>query len=138
MLGSILGIGDQRAHEDDARGPVLYREETYSFRSGHCAEPGLGLGVTTELSSRRHCIVKQNLHGLGCPLSKGPMVFRAVGLEGRDFRSAAERGGTLSFPKGHSKCLTWRWSEGQDHFSGSTGPCPSVRHFPGFSATTEG
>lgn len=61
--------------------------------------------VAPGLSSLRHHIVKKNLHGLGCPLNKGPMIFRAVGLEGRDFRSAAGRGGALSFPKGHTKCL---------------------------------
>lgn len=44
MVGSILGIGGQRAHEDNVRGPVLYREETYSCGSGHCAEQGLGVG----------------------------------------------------------------------------------------------
>lgn len=33
----------------------------------------------------------ENVHGLGCPLNRGPVVFRAVGLEDTDFRSAAER-----------------------------------------------
>lgn len=37
-VGSALGIGGQRAHEDGRRGPVLYR-------SGAWAEPGLGVAT---------------------------------------------------------------------------------------------
>lgn len=44
MVGSILGTGGQRAHKDDARGPILYGEEAHSCGSGHCAEPKLGVG----------------------------------------------------------------------------------------------
>lgn len=29
-VGSVLGTGGQRAHEDIERGPILYREETYA------------------------------------------------------------------------------------------------------------
>lgn len=51
MVGSILGTEGQRAHKDDARGPILYREEAHSCGSGHCAELGLGVGSPWTLIS---------------------------------------------------------------------------------------